>query len=171
MIFGRLRRAASGILMLGLSLTAAGCAAVALAQAGAPVTEPEMRAFVYERMAAALLLLVAAIWGAIWKLASAVKGYIEGLKKSVTDSAADFRAGFERMAEALIEHNESPNSHRDILDRMRERTDMALSAIEDLLRHQTRDPMESPDKRRATDPQHGGENGSGDDYRKIRGTR
>jgi hypothetical protein len=162
----RLHRAASGILALGLSLTAAGCAAVALAQAGSapsPVTEPEMRAFVYERMAAALLLLVAAIWGAIWKFASAVKGYIEGLKKSVTDSAADFRAGFERLAEALVEHNESPHSHRDLRDTMRERTDRALDAIDDLLRRQPRDPSDSPVRRRHSDPageDHAGERGS-----------
>lgn len=131
----RMLRAAPWLLVAGLSAGAAGCAAVALAQAGnVGVTEFEMRAFVYERMAAALLLLIGAAWGAAWRVLAAAKGYIDELKASIGEAAHKFESGVERLSDALVKHDTSPVAHLEALSEMREKTDRLSDAVDDLMR-------------------------------------
>lgn len=129
-----MRAAAGAIIVYGTLTIAALTTLAAFAQAvqsQAPdyVTEPELRAFYYERTAAALFVLIGAIWAAACKVAVALKGYFDGLKDEIRASTAKFETAVERLTETLVKHDSSPESHRDI----RRQTDKIFAALDDLL--------------------------------------
>lgn len=159
----RMRAAAGAIIVYGSLTIVAVTTLAAFAQAvqtQAPdfVTEPELRAFYYERTAALMVLLIGAIWGAAWKIASALKGHFDGLQGELKASAGRFEAAVEKLSEKLVSHDSSPDSHRDI----RRKTDRILDALEDLLERDI-NPTHHRRRRTGTQEEVSTENGTDDE--------
>lgn len=153
----RIRRAAPLVMLGGVVFAASIVGFAALAQATSrPVepwmTEPEIKAFVYERIAGAGLVLVAAIWGLFaW--------FLSGFRGALADAVGKFERGVEKLADALVSHDTNPHAHLDLRDTVRDKTDRILDTLDELLR---RDPSDSPRRRRGTD-------GEGEDHAAERG--